>query len=169
MPLSTKVRFTEVNIMPNVIAKARGSTFTAFVRKYKKELIVGFALVAVMAMIGFGFASQGTNTLWEATESAGNDLIKNLRRFYCYTAFPILLVINLLGMAFTKDERMIAVIKKALIIEAIVFIGIFAIAAIRDTLIDVASKVDSNAVTEMKFSSPAANTIQEGLNSVPTP
>ena len=135
--------------MLTILNTARSFNLTQFVRKYKKEVIIGLTLVAVMFAISLGFANE-TGTLWTATESAGSDLLKNLRRFYCYTAFPILLVINLLGMAFTKDEKMIAVIKKALIIEAIVFIGIFAIAAIRDTLMGIAEKVDSEAATEVK-------------------
>lgn len=114
-----------------------------FVEKHK-------AAVMVTTMVAFMFlmviASQSyADSIWNVAENASTSLITNIKNLYCKTIFPLGAVLALIAMVLTKDEKKLAVEKRALITLIIVFIAIYGVYVIRDTVLGLATQVEGSS------------------------
>lgn len=97
----------------------------------KKVALVLAALNLCMCGLGSAYA----NTLFDQAGTLSENLTKGLDDLYCDKLFPLLFVVDCIFLAFTKDERKIAVEKKALITVCVVFVAIKIVKIIQTTLV----------------------------------
>lgn len=108
------------------------------------------AVVMTSLMVGFLFllmfsTSSRADTIWNVAATASDSLIKNIKDLYCKAIFPLLFVLDLILLALTKDEKKLAIEKRALLILVIVFIAIYGVYVIRDTVLNLANQVETSS------------------------
>lgn len=91
------------------------------------------------ALYADSVSSAPTSQLFDAAGNFAQKLIEGLDDFYCSKLFPLIFVFDLIMLAISKDERKIAVEKKALITICIVFVLIKGVTVIQTTLENVAT------------------------------
>lgn len=102
----------------------------------KKVALVLAALNLCMCGLGSAFAADSANTLFDKAGKLSENLTSGLDNLYCDKLFPLLFVVDCIFLAFTKDERKIAVEKKALITVCVVFVAIKIVRYIQATLVE---------------------------------
>jgi len=107
--------------------------------------MIGQSYAAPAAGSAGGAATGGTSslaqpaddkTIWSVLFKVSKQGTMRLKQFYCFTAFPPLALIAAISIAFTKDEKKIAIEKKALIGMVVVFLLILAFDAVVNTVAD---------------------------------
>lgn len=83
-----------------------------FILKWKEEIIGMFSLW------GACIASQGTyhaTAVGDAIDTASTSLLNEISRVYCGSLFFLLLGINIVVLAFSKNDKVLAVGKRTII------------------------------------------------------
>lgn len=107
--------------------------------------------VMALAILGFAFLFVITqpayaDTIFEVAEKTATTLIGSIKNLYFKAIFPIAFVIDLIALALTKDEKKLAVEKRALIILVAVFIGMYLVSALAETLAQIGSELDGSSL-----------------------
>lgn len=110
-----------------------------FMEKHRVAVMMT-ALVGFMFLLTFATQSHA-DTIWNVAETASGSLIENIKNLYCGTIFPLGVVIALISMVLTKDEKKLAIEKRALITLIVVFIAIYGVYVLRDTVKGLATQV----------------------------
>ena len=79
-------------------------------------------------------ASGSLNSLFTKAGDLSNNIVTQITDLYCNKLFPLLFVVNLVFIAFTKDERKMSVEKKALITICVVFVLIKVVDVVTATM-----------------------------------
>ena len=114
-----------------------------FVENHKGAVMVT-TMVAFMFLMAIATQSYA-DTIWNVAENASASLITNIKNLYCKAIFPLGAVIALIAMVLTKDEKKLAVEKRALITLIVVFIAIYGVYVIRDTVQNLATQVEGSS------------------------
>lgn len=109
-----------------------------------KAVVMASLVVGFLFLLTFSMPSRA-DTIWNVAATASDSLIKNIKDLYCKAIFPLLFVLDLILMALTKDEKKLAIEKRALLILVIVFVAIYGVYVIRDTVLGLASQVESSS------------------------
>lgn len=88
------------------------------------------------ATVGFSVVSVKADTLWEVGKTASTDLFAKMKDLYCNGLFWPLLGLNLILLAFTKDDKKRGVLRYALIAIIIVYVIFNGITLLKETLDD---------------------------------
>ncbi len=102
----------------------------------KKAALLLAAFNLCMCGLGSAFASSAANSLFDKVGKLSEKLTTGLDDLYCDKLFPLLFVLDCIFLAFTKDDRKIAVEKKALITVCVVFVAIKVVKVIQATLVE---------------------------------
>lgn len=73
-------------------------------------------------------------TIFTAGESIVSSLTTTISDFYTQKCFPLLLVVNLVLLAFTKNEKRVELYKKSLVVICVVYVLLRGSALITSTL-----------------------------------
>lgn len=79
-------------------------------------------------------ASSSLNSLFNKAGTLSKSVVDQLTTLYCDKLFPLLFVLNVIVIAFTKDERKLSVEKKAIFTICAVFILIKAVDIVTATM-----------------------------------
>lgn len=93
------------------------STAVDFIKKYKVAIIGACLLMALLVVMNRSIAAD----IWSAGSGVAKNFANNLQNFYCMKLFPVLMLVNLVLLAVTKDDKKLAIIKRALITLIVVF------------------------------------------------
>lgn len=109
-----------------------------------KAVVMASLVVGFLFLLTF-FMPSRADTIWNVAATASDSLIKNIKDLYCKAIFPLLFVLDLILLALTKDEKKLAIEKRALLILVIVFVAIYGVYVIRDTVLGLANQVESSS------------------------
>lgn len=144
--MDSRIRGEAMNSSTGVTSiKASLARVGNFVEKHKTAVMVT-TMICFAFLLTMGTQSFADNTIWGVAEEASKDLITNIKNLYCKAIFPLAAVIALIAMVLTKDEKKLAVEKKALVTLIVVFIAIYGVYVLRDTVEQLATKVSGASV-----------------------
>lgn len=76
----------------------------------------------------------GDTNIFDAGGNLADSLFNQIKDLYVGKLFPLLLVVNLVLLAFTKDDKKVALLKRTLITICVVFIAMHLVSLITSTL-----------------------------------
>lgn len=106
-----------------------------------KAVVMASLVVGFLFLLTFSMPSRA-DTIWNVAQTASESLITNIKDLYCKAIFPLLFVLDLILLALTKDEKKLAIEKRALLILVIVFVAIYGVFVIRDTVLGLSKQVE---------------------------
>lgn len=84
-------------------------------------------------------AGSAANSLFEKAGNLSDNIVTGLTDLYCNKLFPLLFVVNLVFLAFCKDERKVAAGKRVLISICVIFVLIKVVDVVTATLNELAA------------------------------
>lgn len=98
----------------------------------------------MLCVYGFGnvyatSAGSTMNSLFDKAGQLSDNIVNGLTDLYCNKLFPLLFVVNLVLLAFTKDERKLGIEKKSLITICVIFVLIKVVDVIVATMNELAA------------------------------
>ena len=116
-----------------------------FIWKYRKIITFIGVLMAFSSCMLSMFAADN---IFDAGSGVIADLLTNIRSVFCYRIAPLVLVINLIVLAVSKDEKVFSAGIKALITIAVVWIILQFLPAILATLTQLQTAGDGGSQDE---------------------
>ena len=91
-------------------------------------------IMGVLAVSLLCFTGMHADTLWEKASGITESVLKSLKTLYCYRLAPLIIVISVIIMAASKNDKLIGAAKQTLIYALIAFFVIMLLNPIFETI-----------------------------------
>lgn len=120
--------------------RARASSLALKKFLWENRLLIAL-FIATTSFIAIMSPAFAADTLWNSGYSVSAKLVKYLKGAYCYTIFPPAAILTAIAIAITRDDKMLATLKKALITEVVVFFVVLGVDIVFNTVADLTNGV----------------------------
>ncbi len=92
-------------------------------------MIMGIVIMSMACFMG-----MHADTLWEKASGITEDVLKSLKTLYCYRLAPLVIIISVITMAVSKNDKLIGAAKQTLISALVAFFVIMLLNPIFETI-----------------------------------
>lgn len=92
-------------------------------------MIMGIVIMSMACFMG-----MHADTLWEKASGITEEVLKSLKTLYCYRLAPLVIVVSVITMAVSKNDKLIGAAKQTLIYALVAFFVIMLLNPIFETI-----------------------------------